>query len=218
MAGRLATAAAVLAGLAGPAAAHPHIFVETGIELIFDAEGRLAALRIDWAYDELFSLLLIEDGAHDRNGDGEIDAGELEGLHGFDMDWGEDFEGDLDVRQGGRLLPLTRPVEFGTGWSGGKLTSSHLRRFETPVEMEAGAVVIRPFDPGYYSAYEIVGTPRLTGREDCLAELRRPDLGAAQRELQAALAELSADMDAEELGFPEVGEAFAEELRMTCGG
>lgn len=36
-----------------PALAHPHIFVDTTHQLIFDAEGRLEAVRVTWDYDEL---------------------------------------------------------------------------------------------------------------------------------------------------------------------
>jgi len=59
---------------------------------------------------------------------------------------------------------------------------------------------------------------RMTGRQDCTAETWEPDLGAAEQELRAALAEVAPGVNLEEEGYPEVGGLFAEEVRVTCGG
>jgi ABC-type uncharacterized transport system substrate-binding protein len=49
-------------GLCAQAAnAHPHIFIDSGVEVIFDSQGQMTALRISWAYDDFHSLLAIED-------------------------------------------------------------------------------------------------------------------------------------------------------------
>ncbi|HMO72532.1 MAG TPA: DUF1007 family protein, partial [Paracoccaceae bacterium] len=46
---------------AAPAGAHPHIFIDTGLEVIFDGQGRPAAVRVSWTYDDFYSLLMIVD-------------------------------------------------------------------------------------------------------------------------------------------------------------
>ena len=61
---------AALLACATPLGAHPHIFVDTGFEVILDAEGRLTHLRITWAYDEFYSLLVTEDRGLDPDYDG----------------------------------------------------------------------------------------------------------------------------------------------------
>ena len=43
--------------------------------LVFDGEGRLAAIRTAWVYDAFFTLLVVEDGGHDADADGEIATG-----------------------------------------------------------------------------------------------------------------------------------------------
>ena len=53
--------------------------------------------------------------------------------------------------------------------------------------------------------------------EGCATEIIAPDLTEAERAMQAALAEIPADVDIE-MGFPEVGAVFAQEVRVTCGG
>lgn len=207
-----------LALAAAPAGAHPHVFVDAGFDLIFDAEGRLTAIRTAWVYDEFFSLLVIEDGGHDADRDGAISAAELDGLRGFDMDWPEGFEGDLAVTQGGGAARLGGPEAVTVDWREGRLISTHLRRLAEPLDPAAGEIGVSPFDPTYYIAYAVVTQARFTGRDDCTAEAWEPDLGAAEEELQAALAELAPDVDAEAAGYPAVGAIFAEELRVRCGG
>jgi ABC-type uncharacterized transport system substrate-binding protein len=200
------------------AAAHPHIFVDTTVEVIFDDAGRITALRIGWTYDELTTLLVVEDGGHDKDGDGSISDTELVALKGFDMEWGTEFLGDTYPEQNGVALALEPgPVDWTTGWANGRLQSTHLRHFVSPVDPAAGPVVIKPYDPGYYSAYAISGDAVMTGRDDCQGETFVPDLDAAESALLDSLKEYLPGDDLSDVGFPQAGETFAEELRITCG-
>lgn len=52
---RLITVILVLCGLAAPASAHPHVFVTMKSELVYDAEGRVTAIRNAWTFDDMFS-------------------------------------------------------------------------------------------------------------------------------------------------------------------
>jgi hypothetical protein len=80
-------------------------------------------------------------------------------------------------------------------------------------------VVARVCDPTYHTPYTILGTPLLSGRSDCAVQVFEPDLGAAERVLQAALAEYTVDQTGlVEEDFPHVGAVFAEEARVTYGG
>ena len=69
-------------GLASPARAHPHVFVDTALEVIFDAEGLVTGLRISWTYDDLFSLSVIADKGLDPDWDGKLTEAEVAKLSG----------------------------------------------------------------------------------------------------------------------------------------
>lgn len=210
-------AAAALLALAAPATAHPHMFVDTELEAIFDAGGRLAAVRITWIYDELTTLLSITDGGYDTDGDGALSEAEMQPLQGFDMEWGADFLGDFQVSRGEEKLALVPgPQDWTSAWKDGHLISTHIRRLAAPADPGAGPLVLKPYDPGYYTAYAIIGTPRVTGRGDCTAQVFEPDLTAAQKALAAALDEYSPDQSLEEMGYLMIGESYAEEVQLTC--
>ncbi|MCU0815465.1 MAG: DUF1007 family protein [Cypionkella sp.] len=220
---------ALLAGTVPAALAHPHIFIDATLEVIFDADGRAEALRIGWAYDDLYSLTYLVENGFDPEFDGVLTAEEIARLQGFDMNWEEGFPGDTYALQAGQPLALGRPEAFSAELREGRLVSSHLRRFAAPVAMTA-PLVVQVYDPSFYTAYTIAAMPVLTGAAvtgkalmgkalmgagACTVEVFEPDRAAADARLQAALEELAGSPDVE-LDFPAIGDAYAEEAVVTC--
>lgn len=208
--------AALLAAPALPVAAHPHMFIDTGVEFVFDDAGRLAALRVGWVYDALSSMLYFEDLDLDRDYTGVLSEEELAILDGFDMNWDADFDGDLVLLAGEDRLEISRPLEWTTDVVDGRIVSTHLRAVPARPDPAQG-LVLRVYDPTYYVAYTILDAVQMRGRSDCVAEIREPDLDAANAVLLAALDELLASgVDDIEEDFPAVGAHFAEEIRLSC--
>ncbi|WP_434619665.1 DUF1007 family protein [Tabrizicola sp. M-4] len=207
---RLGLAMVGMVALAGPAGAHPHVFMETALEVLRDAEGRAVSLRVTWTYDPFFSLVLITERGLDPDGDGSLTEAETAALQGFDMNWEPGFPGDTYAFAGGREVALSGPRDGVARYEGGQIVSSHIRDLAEPV---AGLLVVKNYDPTYYTEYTI----REVVAEGCATEIIAPDLTEAERAMQAALAEIPADVDIE-MGFPEVGAVFAQEVRVTCGG
>lgn len=207
---RLGLAMAGMVALAGPAGAHPHVFMETALEVLRDAGGRAVSLRVTWTYDPFFSLVLITERGLDPDGDGRLTEAETAALQGFDMNWEPGFPGDTYAFAGDVPVALSGPREGRARYEGGQIISSHIRDLDVPV---AGLLVVKNYDPTYYTEYTI----REVLAEGCTTEIVAPDLTEAERAMQAALAEIPADVDIE-MGFPEVGAVFAQEVRVTCGG
>lgn len=201
---------------AAPALAHPHIFVDAAIEVVFDTQGRAEALRIRWTYDDLISLTLLSERGMDEDFDGVLTPDELAALNGFDMNWQPGFAGDTYALAAGAPLALSGPSDWTVSYADARLTSTHLRRFDQPVDLSGGPLIVQSYDPGYYTAYT-VEDGQVTGRDDCTVELFEPDRAAADARLEAALAEFAGG-DGAEADFPAVGDAYAEEVRVTCGG
>lgn len=208
-------AAALWAGLSGIAAAHPHIFVDTGIEVIFDDQARATALRITWTYDDLFSLMIVEERDMDADFDGALTPEETVAIQGFDMAWDPGYPGDTYALSGAVPLGLSGPSDWTTTYADGRLTSTHLRRFADPVRVTGVPLVVQVYDPSFYTAYSIAAETTLTGTALCTAQTFEPDREAADAILQAAIAEQvgSSDIEGE---FPAIGAAYAEEVRITC--
>lgn len=205
---RFVTIAGVMTTLAGPALAHPHIFMDTALEVLRDDQGRATALRVTWTYDPFFSLVLITERGLDPDADGSLTEAETAALQGFDMQWEPGFPGDTYAFAGEREIALSAPRDGMARYEGGQIVSSHIRDLAEPV---AGLLVVKNYDPSYYTEYTI----RTVTAEGCATDIIAPDLTAAEQALQAELAKIPADQDTE-ADFPAVGAVFAQEVRVTC--
>ncbi|MDX5356739.1 MAG: DUF1007 family protein [Rhodobacterales bacterium] len=205
--------AAVLALPVGAAQAHPHEFIDAGIELRFDVGGQLTALRIVWVYDDLTSLMILSDRGLDPDGDGALTEAEAATLSGFDMDWAEGFAGDTYRLHGDAPQALGPPQDWTARVVEGRIITTHLRQLVAPIAPGTAPLVVQVYDPGYYTAYTIASTPLIRGRDDCTAEVYGPDVAAADAALAEAMQELTGDAEAD---FPAIGAAYAEEVRLIC--
>lgn len=212
--------ASLLLGLAVPggAFAHPHVFIDTALSFVFDAEGRLAEVRVDWAYDDFYTLLMIEENGLDVDGDGTPEAARLDAFAGQDVDWEAGFPGDLSIKLGGAEVPLDRPVDHAARFEDGRIVTSHTRPLTAPVDPAGETLVARAYDPTYFVAYDVPTVPVVEGRDDCNVTRDAADREAAQREYGDQLAAIDTTGDPfEEVELPDIGILFADAFRLTCG-
>ncbi len=216
---RRAALTLALSLLAAPALAHPHMFLDTSVAVLFNAGGQAASVKITWVYDDLSSLQYIADRGLDPDGDGVLTADEKAALTGFDMKWDAGFPGDSYALVGGVDQGLSRPRDYTADYKGGKIITTHIRDLAAPAALTKGQeLVIQVYDPGFYTAYSLKGAALeyAGAARACSAQIWEPDRGAADEALLAALAEYTADQDVE-ADFPAVGAAYAEEVRVSCG-
>ena len=208
--------AAFVALSPGQTGAHPHIFVDTSIQFLFDTEEKLAGIRVIWVYDELYSLLITEDLGLDQDFDGQLTPEEIEKLSGFDMNWDEGFAGDVRGFSNEQALGLSRPVEWSAAFEEGKIITTHVRALDQRVDPRDTELVFRFYDPTFYTAYSATETHLVEGAPECVAEAKRFDPETAYAYLEEQLDEaVAAGVDIE-MDFPAVGAIFADEVRVIC--
>lgn len=208
---------ALAAVFAGGAAAHPHIFIDTTFELLFDEDGALEAVRIDWAYDEFYSLMLIEENDLDADGDSLPEQAALDAYAGQDVDWAAGFPGDFTIAVDGVAVELDGPVTHRARYEAGRVVTSHIRPLTTPLDVSQGVVTAQAYDPTYFVAYEVPKAPGIAGRDDCQLDREVADRKAAQAEYGEKLAEVDATSDPfEVVELPDIGVLFADRFVLTC--
>tara|TARA_R110002126_G_scaffold16542_4_gene66151 strand:- start:117 stop:767 length:651 start_codon:yes stop_codon:yes gene_type:complete len=211
------TLAAIALICTGSAAqAHPHIFIDAGLTAIVDETGRLQAIKVTWAYDAFYSLLVTEDAGLDSDGNAVLTKDEEAQLRGFDMQWIEGYNGDLVARLDGQPLELSGPRDATLIMREGRLVTTHVRDVVGAPVLVGHSLSMKPYDPTYYTSYDVTLNVNVQGLDGCTIARNLPDLDAGMKELQGALSKLGRDQDAIEEGFPEVGEAFATEVEITC--
>lgn len=198
-----------VAALAGPAFAHPHVFVDAKAGFRMDNEGRLTALRITWTYDAFSSLVLFDQLALDPDGDGELDDADRAKIVRGETDWPPEYEGDTYLDLGGATVELGRP-EGGVAWMAEDRVSV---AFDLPIADPLAApdgARLRLYDPVYYYAYDVVGA-EVDGT--CSARIDPFVADAATSRLQATLAALSRE---ETPDRDDVGALFADAVILAC--
>jgi len=200
---------AVCLGLAPlPALAHPHIFIDAGLTLIRDAAGVVQAVEVTWRYDELYSLIVMEDMGLDSDYDLVLTQDEIDQTLGFDLNWNSGFEGGLVMQQQGVNLDLGAPEPVSL-----ELQTTHRRPVTGAAPVPRTEAQI--FDREFYIAFEMILPARVADAPDCTSELIRADLDAAYTALAEAIEEIGGAVAAED-NFPPLGELFADRVVFTC--
>ncbi len=149
-----------------PAESHPHVFMYNQITVVFDQKG-LAGFEIRWAFDEMFSSMIIMDFDKNRNGRFEtseiesVEKGAFSNLKGFDyfthikingkpfrVKYVKDFSAEID--QGTLIYRFFVPchVRATKAWRDVKI-SVYDREFYTSVFPASSPVALknqRPFE------------------------------------------------------------------------
>ncbi|MGC1496275.1 MAG: DUF1007 family protein [Sulfitobacter sp.] len=200
---------------ASPIVAHPHIFIDTGLEMVFDPQGQLTHVRVTWQYDEFYSLLVTEDMGLDADFDGVLTEAENTKLTGFDMQWVEGYNGDLEIMSGTQVLALSGPTQTSAEFAQGRITTTHLRSILSPAATSE-PIVIKPYDPTYYTAYDVTRPLVITGSDICRARVKMPDINAGLQALRDQLNTLGVDTYPEDVGLPNIGAQLASDVIVTC--
>ncbi|WP_420767992.1 DUF1007 family protein [Roseovarius sp. S4756] len=202
---------------AGQGEAHPHVFIDGALSLIFDDHGRLAALRIGWSYDEFYSLVMIEDKGLDADGDGTPEPAQLEAFAGHDVDWAAGFPGDVTLMRDGVAVALEGPAQHRAYFENGRIITTHLRPLSAPVDLGEGSAVAQLYDPSFFVAYDVPALPTIEGPEDCAVTRQAADTDKAYAEYGDKLASVDVGEDPYvEVDLGDIGVLFADRFIVTC--
>ncbi|MDG1867700.1 MAG: DUF1007 family protein [Yoonia sp.] len=207
-------AAMCLFASAGATSAHPHLFVGAEVTIIVDS-GQPSAIRLDWFYDDFFSLLLTTDLGIDLDGDLSLTTVEMQTLQDAVADWPADFTGDLEVTQNGAPVTLGPKERQSVRYFNGLITETHIRPIVNIPDPDA-PIALAVFDPFYYVAYDLRQPINFSGDAECRASVAPADLDAAF----ALVDSLLGGRDPTDVGvddeFPAVGAEFADKVTITC--
>lgn len=197
-----------------PALAHPHVFVQVEMAVVFDAQGGVG-VRLGWVYDAYFSMLVTADLGIDMDGDLKLTPDEQALLDTQIAAWPADFDGDLEVVQGDTILPLAPKRDHAMVYADGIMRETHLRPLGQFAD-RAAPLTILPYDPTYYVAYSLAGPVTVEGRDDCTVDIIPANLDAAYSLVDELLYGRPASDVGPDEDFPEVGRSFADSVVVTC--
>jgi ABC-type uncharacterized transport system substrate-binding protein len=143
-----AAACALIWGVpAGPAAAHPHVWITDATTFVFEGR-RLVGLRHHWTFDEFFGSFVIEQ--HDLDGDDLFSPAETTALRQGAFDNLAEFGYFTHLRIDGEAWPLREVEGFAARIEDGVLVYEFTLPLPEPVDPAAAALAVGVYDPEYY--------------------------------------------------------------------
>lgn len=207
-------ALAFAALFATAANAHPHVFVDAREEIVFDDEGRMAAIRHVWQFDQAFTAFAIQ--GLDADGDGKLSDEELQPLAKINVESLKDFHYFTRLKVNGRRAPVEEPTEYWLDFHDSRLTLFYTLPLRTPTAAGANTT-LEVFDPEYFVAFNFV-----EGAAIALANAPANCKGnyAPPPELDAAIMEKLAALPADQRDLPEeladAAASLAAKITIAC--
>lgn len=154
--------------------AHPHIFIEGGIQLVFNSQGQIASIRQSWLFDELFSTYALQGMPRDHTG--QVASAELDKITGEWMTALADPESHFFTKATFADKPLVfgAPNNARTTWDpkASQLVLSFDLPIDPPVKVEAKGLEVDIQDPSYFVAFNYKGGRRAIKGVDAPAQCK----------------------------------------------
>ena len=199
-----------------PALAHPHAWIETRSDVVFDDKGLIAAINIEWDFDAGYSEMAVE--GLDVNADGFHSAGELRPLARENLVALKDYDYFVKARAGKENVKYSDVTEYGLIYSNGTLKMHFTVPLAKPIDPFTAGFVYRIYDPSFYIAIDFAETTPLAllgnAPAACGIELGTAPTGAEIETTRNMLAEQGKDWQPPE--EDDFGSMFARPVAVIC--
>jgi len=146
--------AACLGALAGPAQAHPHVWIDNVTTFRF-AAGKITAIKLRWTFDEVFGGSII--GQFDRNKNKRFEPQEMEALKKGAFDNLEGFGWFTHLTVDLKPVPAKSVTGFVATIENGRLVYEFAVPVDPPVDPLKARVGLGLYDPEFFVDLEIGG-------------------------------------------------------------
>jgi len=157
--GRIAAAGLAVAVSAGAAGAHPHVWVDSRSDILFNETGSISGVRHSWTFDELFSAYAIQ--GLDEDNDGKLTREELQPLAQVNVESLNEFDyftylGVIGVDE---VYGVFRdPVDYWLDYDGVRLTLNFTLPLAEPFDPAQGETAIEVYDPTFFVDFALAET------------------------------------------------------------
>ena len=202
--------------VATPASAHPHVWIEMRSDLVFNDQGLVTAMNLEWTFDDAYAQMAL-DGL-DTNGDGVYSQDEIAPLTKENIESLKDYDYFTVIRFNGQKQPLGAVTEYGQIWSNDKLQLHLQVPLKTPLDPRKGEIMAKVYDPDFFIALDYVKDEPVTAigaiPANCQIVLKPVPTDAEVEQTRAMLATKGPDWqpDTEE----DFGAIFAQPVTVAC--
>jgi ABC-type uncharacterized transport system substrate-binding protein len=142
----LVASAAWIAASAMPALAHPHVFVTMKSEIVYGADGTVAAVKHAWTFDDMFSTYAVQGLASKEKG--VYTREELAPLAEVNVTSLKEYEYFTNGKASGQKIEFADPKDYWLEFKDSVLVLHFTLPVKTPVKGQAADFEI--YDPSYF--------------------------------------------------------------------
>lgn len=162
-------------GISREAAAHPHVWVTSRSQFVFDGDN-VAAIRHSWTFDPAYSQYATQ--GLDINGDGKLDGTELADLAAANVEGLYEFDFFTKVKANGKPVTLSKATDSAMTFKDGAVVLDFTLPIEPPVPADK-ALAVEIYDPTYFVSFLFApeaDAATVSGRENaCAITIKRPE-------------------------------------------
>ena len=140
-----------------PAAwSHPHVFIHTALDAVFDDQG-LEGFRVHWVFDEMFSSMILMD--FDKNGNRKFEPDEVAAVEEGAFSNLKSFDYFVHIHISGKPFRVQFVKDFSTKIHENKMTYT----FFVPCHVRGTSaqkdIRISVYDPEFYTSIFLIRDP-----------------------------------------------------------
>lgn len=212
----VAVAAVALSVSAIPLRAHPHVWIDSRTDIVFDDHGMVIAINHEWTMDEMYTSMAI-DGL-DTNHDGIYSPEELEPLTKENIDSLKDFGYFTRLKANGKDVALSPPVEAGQLVVNKQAKLHFQLPLKAPLDPRKNQIVLKVYDPEFFIDIEFPAKDAVTavGGIDplCHVELQEANSDQQTNDTKTMLATKGVDWKPDP--GEDFGSMFAQPIVVLC--
>lgn len=210
-----ATLVALVLG-AVAASAHPHVWIKNRSDVVFNDDGKITGLIVEWAFDENYSADATE--GLDTDGDGAFSSSELEVLTRENLIALKEYDYFVYTKLDGKKVTYGDVTEFGQRFSQGILKMHFTVPLSEPVDPARGTFSYAIYDPSFFIAIDYPDASAVSSigakPANCTVEMKPVSGDQQTDEAREMLSEKSPDWQPEtEQDF---GTLFAQPVDVVC--
>jgi ABC-type uncharacterized transport system substrate-binding protein len=134
---------------ASQAAAHPHVWITTEVEVLYNQDKAITGFREKWTFDEMYTAFAIQ--GLDKNKDGKYDRNELQELAKVNINALKEFQYFTFPKIDGIVSKELQPEKYWMEHKDGNLSLKFTLTLDEPVPYDKiASFSFAVYDPTFY--------------------------------------------------------------------
>ena len=141
---------------AAPASAHPHVFIDYTVTVLFD-DKTAQAVRLSWTFDEMYSSMLLHDYTSRPPRDA-LTPADVKSLRKQAFEDTADYHYFVDLKLNGVTLPVPQVTDFDARFHDHRMTYTFTVPIPAATSPARNSLEVDAFDNEFYIDFELAKT------------------------------------------------------------